>query len=51
MSHHAFPPGTSTLDSFMARHPWLHYFWDGGCLWVTWLGCVWVHPTQDPDRD
>ena len=51
MSPNALPPSASAPDSFQSRHPWLFYFWEGGCMWVTRLGYVWVHPDEDIDLE
>ncbi len=51
MSHDALPLSATTPDSFKSRHPWLSSFWEGGCIWVTRLGCVWVYQDEDTDLD
>lgn len=38
-------------DSFKERHPWLVYFWEGGRIWATRLGCVWIYPDKDIELD
>lgn len=51
MSRAVLPHSVSGPLTFKQRHPWLSYMWDGGRLWATRLGCVWVHPDELTDLE
>lgn len=46
MSHPALVRSASTPLAFEDRHPWLSCIGDGGRVWATRMGCVWVYPDE-----
>lgn len=49
MNHHTILRSAPTPTSSESRPRWLRYFWEGGLIWATGLGCVWVGPDEDTD--